>query len=363
MGTPASSIGARHTNASRMAVLEASLAPIGGRYRTPPVVLAGLGGVSVLAGRLHSATQHPPDRFFPAAISPRRATGSSPSAYGCSRSHSARGPHRPLRGGQLQQALLRRPDPGPARRPSRHGRAWTPDHGGHRLPRCPRRRNRRRADPTTAPPRSRGRTARPAHRAALRAVTCPGVHRSGVGQRLGRGQQHDDAGIAAPRVRGSRRAARPHRDDTLTWAFVERPSGLEPEAQALRGRQRSCWAVPCCRTRSRFPRSEPMPRSGCPHPVLHGPRRPRSPCAPRSSAKQCERVDSPLPTPCRHRLSRPHRRGGSQDSRAPRPFTWVSAAANGRLLRGTGGPQASHLAGRAGLELPGRGTQLPDCGW
>lgn len=223
MGTPASSIGARHTNASRMAILEASLAPIGGRYRTPPVVLAGLGGVSVLAGRLHSATQHPPDRFFPAAISPRQATGSSPSAYGCSRSHSARGPHRPLRGGQLQQALLRRPDPGPARKPSRHGRAWTPDHGGHRLPRCPHRRNRRRADPTTAPPRSRGRTARPAHRAELRAVTCPGVYRSGVGQRLGRGQQHDDAGIAAPRVRGSRRAARPHRDDTLTWAFVERP--------------------------------------------------------------------------------------------------------------------------------------------
>lgn len=68
MGTSASSTGARHTNASRMAILEASLAPIGGRYRTPPVVLAGLGGVPVLAGRLCSATQHPPDRFSPTFI-------------------------------------------------------------------------------------------------------------------------------------------------------------------------------------------------------------------------------------------------------------------------------------------------------
>jgi hypothetical protein len=62
-------------------------------------------------------------------------------------------------------------------------------------------------------------------------------------------------------------------------------------------------------------------------------------------------VDSPLLTPGRHRLSRPHRRGGAQDSRAPRPLTSVSAAANGRRLRGTGGPQAGHLAGRAGLAL------------
>ncbi|MDH6433895.1 hypothetical protein M2158_002372 [Streptomyces sp. SAI-144] len=210
---------------------------------------------------------------------------------------------------------------------------------------------------------SRGRTARPAHRAALRAVTCPGVHRSGVGQRLGRGQQHDDAGIAAPRVRGSRRAARPHRDDTLTWAFMERPSGLEPEAQALRGRQRSCWAVPCCRTRSRFPRSEPMPRSGCPHPVLHGPK---------ASAL-------PLRSPFLGEAMRA--RGQPLADTMP---SQVVETAQARRRSGLASSSPLHLGERSGKRstaswdrrssgitpggphwtcAPGRGTQLPDCGW
>ncbi|GAX58345.1 hypothetical protein SO3561_09918 [Streptomyces olivochromogenes] len=128
---------------------------------------------------------------------------------------------------------LRRP-----RGPPGRGRARAPGHRGHRLPRGPRRRHRRPADAAAAAPRARGRPSRPAHRAALRTGTRPGLHPPGVGQRLGSGRQHQGAGVAPPRARGSRRAARPHGDSALAGgARADRAAGAAgaPELRRDRG--------------------------------------------------------------------------------------------------------------------------------
>ena len=240
MGTPASSIGARHTKASRTAILEASLAPIGGRYRTPPVVLAGLGGVSVFAGRPHSATQHPPD------VLPQRPVHSPASDWASH--HAARLQLISSCSGTSPAVTRRAVTAGSssdgrtvvrARGPAGRGRARSPDHRGHRLPRGSRRRHRRRADAAAAAPRARGRPARPATSRCARAGARPGLHPPGVGQRLGSGRTHADAGVASHAYEVLAALRRPHRDHALARrAGTDRAAGAAGASELRRDRRR-----------------------------------------------------------------------------------------------------------------------------
>jgi hypothetical protein len=241
------------------------------------------------------------------------------------------------------------------------GRARTQGHRGHRLPRGPRRRHRRPAAAAAAAPRARGRPSRPAHRAALRTGTRPGLHPPGVGQRLDSGRQHPGAGVAPPRTRGSRRP-------------TTAPACPAPPRTSCSSLPRAKASARTTTSRSRSPRPSSTP--GCPtwRPAARSrPNRASTPRSRKSSTHDRQRREAEAPhPPSPGRRSCPRRQQGRECSSAARRAhpradigrTGSRAAPERCPRRDRSAPRGRRRSPRAAGAGPGqafsRASHLPD---